>query len=50
MRVQFWLENLTGTDHLGDCFIGGRMILKWILRKELSGCGLDRDRGLGGLW
>jgi hypothetical protein len=33
MKMEFWLENLKGRDHLGDLCAGGRMILKWILNR-----------------
>jgi hypothetical protein len=34
MRTIFWLENLSGRDHLEELEVDERIILKWILGKE----------------
>jgi hypothetical protein len=30
--TQFWSENIKGRDLLGDLGVGGKIILKWILK------------------
>jgi hypothetical protein len=35
MRTKFWLESLQGRDHSKDLGVYGRIILKWILGKEM---------------
>jgi hypothetical protein len=34
MHINFWQENLKETNHLEALSIDGRVILKWILKKE----------------
>jgi hypothetical protein len=41
MGKKFWLESLKERDHSEDQGVGGRIILKWILRKYGFGCGFD---------
>ena len=36
----FWWENLSERDHLGDPGVDGRIILRWIFRKQDVG-GMD---------
>ena len=33
MRTGFWWRNLREGDRLEDAYVGGRIILKWILEK-----------------
>jgi hypothetical protein len=33
MHTIFWLENLTGRDHLEDLGVDGKIILEWIVGK-----------------
>jgi hypothetical protein len=40
MHKKTSLNNLKKGDHLGDLYIGGRIILKFILNR-VRGCGLD---------
>jgi hypothetical protein len=37
MRTKFWLENLKGAGHSKDISVDGRIILKWILGKDVWG-------------
>jgi hypothetical protein len=45
-----WWKNLMETGNLGDPAVDGRIILRWIFRKQEGGCGdwmelaQDRDR------
>jgi hypothetical protein len=34
MRIAFWWRNLKERDYLVDIAVGGRIILKYILKKE----------------
>jgi hypothetical protein len=34
MHTKFWLGSVKGRDHSEDIGVGGRIILKWILRKQ----------------
>jgi hypothetical protein len=34
MNTKFWLENLDRGDHLEDLDIDGRIILRWVLRRQ----------------
>jgi len=34
MHKTFWLDCMKQTDHLGDPDIHGKIVLKWILKKE----------------
>jgi hypothetical protein len=34
IHKKIWSGNLKGRDHLGDTGICGRIILKWILKKQ----------------
>jgi len=36
MRTHFWSENLKGRDHAEHLGIDGRIILEWILRKQVT--------------
>jgi len=36
-----WLENLKGRNLSEDLVVDGRIILEWLLGKELGRCGLD---------
>jgi len=38
----FWWGNLKGRDRLGEPFVDGRTILKWIFRSGMWVYGLDR--------
>jgi hypothetical protein len=43
MEIHIQLENLKGTDHLGDLDIDGRIILKLMLGKQgMRGCDEQR--------
>ena len=33
MYTRFWWDNLRERDHFEDRGVGGRIIIKWILRK-----------------
>ena len=50
MYTEFWWGNLRERDHLEDSGVGGRLILRWILRQwDVGGMGWinlteDRDR------
>jgi hypothetical protein len=35
MQTEFWPENLKGGDDFGDLGVDGRLIIKWILEKEI---------------
>jgi hypothetical protein len=37
MHAGFWCGNLKDRDHVDDLVVDGRMILKWILKKERNG-------------
>jgi hypothetical protein len=37
----FWLVILKGRDHLEDLSTDGRIILDWIIGKQVRRCGLD---------
>ena len=37
----FWWGNLRERDHLENLGVDGRVILKWIIKKCVCGCGLD---------
>jgi hypothetical protein len=37
MHTIFWLENLTGRDHMKDLGVDGKIILNWILEKWWKG-------------
>jgi hypothetical protein len=39
--IGFWLKNQRERDHWGDPGEDGRIILGWIFRSGLWGCGLD---------
>jgi hypothetical protein len=41
MDAKFWLEELTGGDHSADLGGVGKIILEWILGKNVGGCRLD---------
>ena len=50
MCTGFWWGNLRERDHWGDQDVDGRILLIWIFRKWVGGCGdwmelaQDRDR------
>ena len=47
MRTRFWWGNLTGTDHLEDPSIDGRILLKFIFEKfdgDMDWIDLAQDR------
>jgi hypothetical protein len=48
IRAKSWLEGLKERDHLEDLRIDGTIILKWILRKQGKGCGLDSSGSVFG--
>jgi hypothetical protein len=35
MHTKYWSENLKGTEHLEDVGIDRRIILNWILEKQI---------------
>jgi hypothetical protein len=41
VNTKYWPENQKGRDHLGDLSIGGKIILKLILKNGGVKCGLD---------
>ena len=42
VHTGFWWVKLRNKDHLGDPAVDGRIILRWIFRKEdVMGHGLD---------
>jgi len=41
MAIGVWLGNMQETDHVEDLGIDGRVVLKWVLKKYMGGCGLD---------
>jgi hypothetical protein len=41
MPAKFLFESLKGRNHTEDVGLGVRIILKWIVRKQGGGCGLD---------
>jgi hypothetical protein len=42
MHIKFWSENLNERDHAEHLRVDGRIMLKWILKKNRMGkCGLD---------
>jgi hypothetical protein len=36
VRIVFCLENMNGRDYSKDISVGGRIILEWILRKQVT--------------
>jgi len=36
MYTKFWSENLEGKDHSGRLGIDGKVILEWILEKQIG--------------
>ena len=40
-RIEFWWGNMRETDHLGNSYVDGRIILRWIFRKLDWEYGLD---------
>jgi hypothetical protein len=44
MHRTFQSENLKGRDHSEDLGLDWRIILEWILEKQVKGCGLDSFR------
>jgi hypothetical protein len=36
MFTKFWSENLNGRDHLEDLAVDGKIILEWILKKQVG--------------
>jgi hypothetical protein len=41
MCTGFWWGKLKERDHLVDLRVDRRVLLKWILRNVMGGCGLD---------
>ena len=41
IHTEVWWQNLKEQDHLEDLSIDGRTILKWTLKRDLGGHGLD---------
>ena len=39
--IRIWLENLKETYRLEGTVVHGRIILKWIIKIKMGGCGLD---------
>jgi hypothetical protein len=39
----YFLESLKVRDHLEDLGIDGKIILEWILRNRVGGCGLGKS-------
>jgi hypothetical protein len=46
MHTVFWFEHLYGRDHLEDVGIDGKIVMEWMLRKQVGWCRLDSP-GLG---
>jgi hypothetical protein len=40
-HTQFSYQNLTGKDHFADLGVDGSILLKWILKNGVRGCGMD---------
>jgi hypothetical protein len=41
MHTGVWLGNVQERDHVEEIGIDGRVVLKWVLKKYMGGCGLD---------
>jgi hypothetical protein len=44
MHAEFWHGDLKGTDHLEAVDVFGRIVSKWISKKECKWCRLDSFR------